>query len=480
MSHSYMSFQRLGVIIALAVALTPISVSGQVQSTQEHNPEPSEPSTKLPLSVRPITPVTDRNPASITSTENLEISTPLPGLRTIYKINFQDFMKNLYSSNISLAAQRFNVPIAHAQLRAAGIYPDPTFQAGYGGDVSNERQPSNYSGGLTQIILLGGKIGARTDVAKSALRGSRAQLSEYQRNLQVQAANTFIDGLAGLLILQRKSLALMRAEQLVETSAKRLAAKKIKEDEMLRTRIAALEAHNDLISAESTVHQTLANMSLLLGTQQRTGLLSPVGNLDIPQRTFVIEDLIARAISSRSDVIAAGIALETARGQYRLARANRIPDLTVGGTYQHLTRATSPIDPAPAWDSVGVTVSIPLPLSDINSGNVEAAYYAQLQAEAVLQAAKLQAEADVRIAYERYTLAVAAVKQFEIEVLHDADDLYKSRLFRMGGEESSLVDVLNAHQAINQLYVDYYNALSEQAKALVALESSAGLWDIDF
>ena len=50
----------------------------------------------------------------------------------------------------------------------------------------------------------------------------------------------------------------------------------------------------------------------------------------------------------------------------------------------------------------------------------------------------------------------------------------------MGGEESSLVDVLNAHQAINQLYVDYYNALSEQAKALVALESSAGLWDIDF
>ena len=203
MRHRHKSSQRLALIIAIIVTVTPISASGQVQSTQEKNPGTSGPAATLPVSVRPITPVTDRNPASVTSTENLEISTPLPGLRTIYKINFQDFMKNLYSSNISLAAQRFNVPIAHAQLKAAGVYPDPTFQAGYGGDVSNERQPSNYSGGLTQIIVLGGKIGASTYVAKSALQGSRAQLSEYQRNLQVQAANTFIDGLAGLLILQR-------------------------------------------------------------------------------------------------------------------------------------------------------------------------------------------------------------------------------------------------------------------------------------
>jgi outer membrane protein, heavy metal efflux system len=50
----------------------------------------------------------------------------------------------------------------------------------------------------------------------------------------------------------------------------------------------------------------------------------------------------------------------------------------------------------------------------------------------------------------------------------------------MEGGKSSLVDVLNAHQAINQVYVDYYNALSEQAKALVALETAAGIWDVDF
>jgi cobalt-zinc-cadmium efflux system outer membrane protein len=65
-------------------------------------------------------------------------------------------------------------------------------------------------------------------------------------------------------------------------------------------------------------------------------------------------------------------------------------------------------------------------------------------------------------------------------MLHDADSVYKARLFRLEEGKNTLVDVLNAHTAINEIYLDYYNALSEQAKALVALESSAGLWDIDF
>jgi cobalt-zinc-cadmium efflux system outer membrane protein len=422
----------------------------------------------------------NRPAASLASTENLEITTPLPGLPTTYKIRFREFMRYLQESNINLAAQRFNIPIAQAQVTAARVYPDPTFEAGYGGDLSDERQPSNYTGGLSQTILLGGKIGARTAAANDALQVSRAQLADYLRNLRAQAANAFIDGLTGFLILQRKSKALVRANQLVEVNEKRLKKNEIREDEVLRARIAALEAQSELISTESSLHETLASMSVLLGSQQRDGLLSPVGNLDIPQRNFSLEDLVERAVSSRSDVVAASTALDTARAQYRLAQVNRIPDLTVSGAYAHITRATNPIDPSPAWDSAGLTLSIPLPFSDLNNGNLQSANYAQLQAGVALQAAKLQAQADVRIAYERYTLAVDAVKQFETEVLHDADGLYQSRLFRMEEGKNSLVDVLNAHQAINQIYVDYYNALREQARALVALESSAGVWDIDF
>jgi cobalt-zinc-cadmium efflux system outer membrane protein len=466
-------------IVAIVASMSAISTNAQSQSIKERVTAPAEPP-RLPQLNTVATELNNRPRSSLASTENLNLKEPLPGLPTSYKITFREFMEYLLNSNISLAAQRFNISIAQSQLKAARTYPDPTFQAGYAGDVSNQKQVTDYSGQLSETILLGGKIGARTAVASNTLAGSRAQLADFLRNLRVLAANEFIDGLTQLLILQHKSVALSRAQQLVEVNSELLQRKQVSEDDVLRARIAALEAENDLTGTVSTLHQTLANMSLLLGSQQRDGLLRPEGNLDIPQRTFTLDDLIARAVSTRTDVIAASTALETARAQYRLAQVNRIPDLTIGGVYQHLTRVTDRIDPSPAWDSAGLTLSIPLPFSNLNDGNLQAANYTQLQAGVALQATKLQAQADVRIAYERYVLAVVAVKDFEVEILHDADGVYKSRLFKLKEGQNSLVDVLSAHAAINQLYIDYYNALSEQAKALVALESSAGIWDIDF
>jgi outer membrane protein, heavy metal efflux system len=475
------SVRILGILtiagIVAGMGATP--ANAQDQSIKERVTSPAG-LPKLPQFISTLTPGTNRPPSVLASTEDLKITEPLPGLPLNYKITFREFMGYLQDSNISLAAQRFNIPIAQAQLKAARTYPDPTFQSGYGGDVSDERQVSTYAGQLSETILLGGKIKARTNAATETLALSRAQLADFLRNLRVQAANTFIDGLTQLLILQRKSLALTRAQQLVELNEEQLAKKEVREDDVLRARIAELEAESDLISSVSALHETLANLSLLLGSQQRDGLLRPVGNLDIPVRAFTLDDLVARAVSSRSDVIAASNALETARAQYRLAQVNRIPDLTIGGVYQHFTRVTNPINPSPAWDSAGLTLSIPLPFSNLNNGNLQAANYTQLQAGVALQATKLQAQADVRIAYERYVLAVAAVKEFEGEILHDADSVYKARLFKLEEGKNTLVDVLNAHAAINQIYIDYYNALSEQAKALVALESSAGIWDIDF
>jgi outer membrane protein, heavy metal efflux system len=127
-----------------------------------------------------------------------------------------------------------------------------------------------------------------------------------------------------------------------------------------------------------------------------------------------------------------------------------------------------------------VSASLPITISALNSGAVQAAYCQELQAEKNLEAAKLQAEADVRRAYQHYVLAVAEVQLFGSELLNDSDQLYKSRLFKLEKGQVTLLDVLDAHQALDQLYLDYYNALSGRAKALVELEQAARIWDINF
>jgi cobalt-zinc-cadmium efflux system outer membrane protein len=101
-----------------------------------------------------------------------------PGLKT-QQIDFKTFLQEVEQSNLDYAAQRYNIPIAEAQVTAAKVFPNPTVQSGYSTDVSHEQQATTYSGGVTQTILLGGKIRARTALAKSNLMVSAAQLEDF-------------------------------------------------------------------------------------------------------------------------------------------------------------------------------------------------------------------------------------------------------------------------------------------------------------
>jgi outer membrane protein TolC len=172
--------------------------------------------------------------------------------------------------------------------------------------------------------------------------------------------------------------------------------------------------------------------------------------------------------------------VEGANAQYRLVVASRVPDVTVGVAYTHFTQITNPIDPAPAWNSLALSLSIPLPLSNLNRGQLEAARYTQSQAQRQLQALLLRAETQVRGSYEQYILARATVEQYATELVGDANKVYKARLYRMERGETSLLDVLDAHHAVNDVYLGYFGALATQAKSLIALEQAAGIWDIDF
>src|SRR5581483_3438014 len=283
-----------------------------------------------------------------------------------------------------------------------------------------------------------------------------------------------------ILIIQRKIIALQRAEQLVALNAQNLAVRRASEDNLLRARVGELEARSDLLQTEAALHQTLAGLSILIGRRAANGLVMPIGELARTPRHFALEELIARAVASRSDVAAARAAVAAAGAQYRLALANRLPDPTVSGEYQHTTATTNSLDPAPRWDSLGVQLQIAIPLSDFNRGAREAAYYTELQSERQLQAVELEAENEVRSAYQTYLLAAATTSQFGDELLDDANAVYKERLFKLEKNLVGLTDVLDAHQALNQLYLDYYEALNAQAKALVALEQAAGIWDLSF
>jgi outer membrane protein, heavy metal efflux system len=62
----------------------------------------------------------------------------------------------------------------------------------------------------------------------------------------------------------------------------------------------------------------------------------------------------------------------------------------------------------------------------------------------------------------------------------DADRVLEAKVYSYNRGSSSLLEVLDAQRVNNDVYLAYYAALNEQAKALVALEQSAGIWDVNF
>jgi cobalt-zinc-cadmium efflux system outer membrane protein len=398
-------------------------------------------------------------------------------------LRFDAYLALVLRNNLDLAAQRFNVPIAEAQIAVAKIFPDPVLTGGLGSiDISHTGSPTTTTLGVSETIELGGKRGARVAVAGAGQAGARADLEDFLRALRANAAGAFIDALHARLVLERKRLTLISLERLVAVNQERVRAGDIGEVPLMQSRVEAQRFRSEVVSAEADVRSADLGLGLQLGAGGPAGF-TPLGDLNGTARTFEIEDLIAQAKRQRPDVISKRYALEAGKSRVRLAHANRWVDLTLSVDWIHTGAPTGLFlqeAPSPAFDALGATLSLPLPFSRVYRGELDAALAGQSQAEWSLRAAELKAEIDVRQAYERYRASVDRVALYTGGVLVDADKVLEGTLYSYQRGAATLLEVLDAQRTDNEVHLAYADALGDYAHALVGLEQAAGIWDVRF
>jgi outer membrane protein, heavy metal efflux system len=109
---------------------------------------------------------------------------------------------------------------------------------------------------------------------------------------------------------------------------------------------------------------------------------------------------------------------------------------------------------------------------------LDAASAAQGQAEAQLRAAELKVEVEVRQALVRYQATVDRLKLYTGGILIDADKVLESTTYNYVRGGATLLEVLEAQRTVDDVYLAYYQALTDHAHALIAVEQAAGIWDI--
>ena len=119
-------------------------------------------------------------------------------------VSLDQFVRQVLRSNLDLAAQRYNVPIAKAQLVAAKVSPNPVLNVGTGRDLTHEDQPTTYFAGLSTQIELPGKRANRTSAAAQSLLAASATLEDYLRTLRGTAASAYVDAASSQMIVSEK------------------------------------------------------------------------------------------------------------------------------------------------------------------------------------------------------------------------------------------------------------------------------------
>lgn len=395
------------------------------------------------------------------------------------RLEFRSYLDRVLAANPDLGTARESVAIAGAQVDVARIFPDPDLSVGATQvDLWHQGIPNAAGVQLGLPVELGGKRGARIAVARSGVEAARLDYDDAVRTLRANAANAFADSLHARLVValleqEHESLA-----RLVAINERRLAAGDVAEVAVVQSRVEASQFQAGVLAAVGERKAADAALLQLLGPAQvgAADALDLSGDLRAAGAVVDAPRLLAM-LENRSDVRAARARVEQAARQVTLEQANRVPDVTLGASWQH----SFPVGGSaalPAADTVGASLSIPLPFSRVYAGALQAALAARRQAESQLASVRARAESELRQALARFEAAAERVRLYDSGTLSDAETVLEKTLYNYQRGGATLVEYLVAQRTSADVHLAWFDALSDRARALAGVEQASGLTDL--
>ena len=393
------------------------------------------------------------------------------------EIDYTTYISRVMQGNLEYASAQLDLAVSQADLVAARKITDPALTAEYGNNSDWDiAMGQSLSFGLEKSLSLG-KRAARIQVARRQLDASDAGLRHFEQTLRADATLAFLDA----LLARDRALIGEQAAQymlsLYRSDSLRFAAGEMSELDVLQTRLEANIAQQDYLALMADYRNALVQLDLIMGQPLQT-TQAVVGQLADPRQLFSLERLLGGADSLRMDLVSQRILADAAASQVRLVRRERMPDIDLSLGVSLNSRVRNEEAPAPEYVGYTVGVGIPLPVSNLNRGEVVASRLAAQQAEVQTDIVRRQVQAEVIQAYNSYTSAISRLDNYNASVMASAQQVLEGKRYAYHRGETSLLDLINAQHTYNEIQQAYAECLHDCMSAWVELERSAGLWDI--
>jgi cobalt-zinc-cadmium efflux system outer membrane protein len=376
--------------------------------------------------------------------------------------------------NLELIAKRAGVSIAEATLLTARLRPNPVLSGGgdhldllgTGFNDENGAGPPEYSARVDFLLERGSKRPHRTEVAQEERGVAEADVLDAVRALRLDVEQAFVD-----VQLAQQNLAVARDnaktfDEVVALNQARVRSGDVAEVELLRSRIAALQAQQAVRGAELKLLAERRRLERLIGRTPGTapfeiediGPLAPV--------TSSVADLRARALRERPDLRSLQAARARSQAEMRLQLAQRQIDFAVGAEYRRQDGL------AGRGNSLGVFFSTPLPVFDRNQGNIGRAKGEEQQAEVRVRQLEQVIAGEVDVAAAQFVTADVTLKTVETDMLTQARDVRAITDYAYRRGEATLIEFLDAQRAFNETMQAWNEARAEYARSVFLVRAA--------
>lgn len=374
--------------------------------------------------------------------------------------------------NHTLKATQTQIQQNQAQEVTAGLRPNPNLTVD---SLFLPVEPANFNSniianvtefdaGLSYLFERGGKRHRRIDAARDVTGQTRYQVSDAERTLIFNTAQQFITVQLAESNLDLANQDLASFQQTVDIAKLQYKAGAISEGDLLKITVQLLQFQTDVSAAKVAKAQALASLRQFLGYDAVPANYDVEGDLTYQPLQLNRDDLILKALKNRPDLQAARVGVRASESQYALAKANGKVDVTGALTYSHVSDQ----------NSLGVTVSFPLPIFDRNQGEIARTRYAMTAAQETASAASDTVLTDVNSAYEAYSGDQEVVNLYTGGYLKQAQDSRDISEYAYHRGAASLLDFLDAERSYRATQLAYRQALANYLIALEQLKEAVG------
>lgn len=393
-----------------------------------------------------------------------------PAAQTL-RLSLDEAIALFLRQNLDLLISRFGIEHAQGERITAGLFPNPVASIGTLSSFTQGRTLTNSAqlfGQVQQLFELAGKRGYRIESADYGTLSAEASFEDAVRQLSLTVKDTYYR----IQLAQRR---LMLAEEnrdrfsrILEVNTIRFKKGYIAEVDLIRIRLQFIDFHSQVIQSLQEAETARSDLRQLLRLSPAVHL-ELTTDLDYKRVDPDISRLRTVALDARPDVRAKRSAYSQREADLKLAKAYRVPDVTIGAGYA----VQGPKGPDNSGQ-VALNLGVPLPLFNRNQGGIMQAEVAVRNAEADLNKTLNQVENQVDIAYRNLLQSRRLVEAFLGGVLDDARSTLTivERAYERGG--ATILDLLDAARTSRTIQQNFIEALFNYQRTVIQLESAVG------